>query len=167
MKRDITRAGWGGGQSLAILTMALDSEVFAIEAEMVREILDLMPVTTVPNARPYVGGVINVRGKVVPLMDLRVRFGLPPVPPTIDTRIVVIEVAVDDEPMVIGILADKVFEVTEATAASLEAPPRIGMCWRAEFIRCVGKSESGFVIVLDIRRIVAADDRADLGSAAA
>lgn len=146
------------GPSLNVLTMALDDEVFAIEAEMVREILDMIPVTAVPNARPFVGGLINVRGKVVPLLDLRVKFGLPPAPTTIDTRIVVIEAVVTGEPMVIGFLADKVFEVVEATAASLEAPPRIGMRWRAEFIRCIAKRDIGFVIVLDIERIVMSDE---------
>ena len=167
MTGDASKPGRSEGSPLEILTLALHNEVFAVEAEMVREILDLIPVTRVPNARAFVGGLINVRGKVVPLVDLRVKFGLPPAPPTIDTRIVVIEVAVDDEPMVIGILADKVFEVAEATAASLEAPPCIGMRWRAEFIRCVGKRDSGFVIVLDIQRIVTFDDRADAGPAAA
>lgn len=158
---------WSAGQSLQVLTMALDGEVFAIEAEMVREILDLIPVTAVPNAQPFVGGLINVRGKVVPLVDLRIKFGLPPVPATIDTRIVVIEVAAGGGPMVIGILADKVFEVAEATAASLEAPPRIGMGLRAEFIRCIGKRDAGFVIVLDIERIVTPDERRTAGPAPA
>lgn len=157
----------GGGPPLNVLTIALDTEVFAIEAGRVREILDLIPVTVVPNARPFVGGLINVRGKVVPLLDLRVKFGLPPVPPTIDTRIVVIEVAVDGEPMVVGIRADKVFEVTEVTAANLEPPPRIGMRWRAEFIRCIGKRDAGFVIVLDIDRIVISGERSRGGPAAA
>ena len=144
----------GGGQSLHVLTMALDNEVFAIEANRDREILDLIPVTEVPNARPFTCGLINVRGKVVPLVDLRVKFGFPPASATIDTRIVVVDVAIEGEPLVIGIPADKVFEVVEAMASSLEPPPRIGMRWRAEYIRCIGKRDAGFLIVLDIERIV-------------
>lgn len=154
---------WGGERSLEILTLALDGEVFAVEAECVREILDLVAVTEVPNARPFVGGLINVRGKVVPLVDLRVKFGMPLHPPTIDTRIVVIEVDLDGEATVIGIRADKVYEVTEVAAAALEETPRIGMRWRAEFIRCVGKRADDFIIILDIERVITSDDRAYLG----
>lgn len=154
---------WSGGRSLEILTLALDGEIFAVEAESVREILDLVPVTEVPNARPFVGGLINVRGRVVPLVDLRIKFGMPAVPPTIDTRVVVIEVTLDGEPTIVGILADKVHEVTEVDAAALEETPRIGMRWRPDFIRCVGKRGADFIIIPDIERVITSDERAYLG----
>lgn len=140
---------------LEVLTLDLDNEIFALEAGCVREILDLVPVTEVPDADPFVNGLINVRGKVVPLADPRIRFGMEQKPPTIDTRIVVIEVEIDGEPTTVGIRADKVHEVTELPAASLAETPRIGMRWRPEFIRCVGKRGGDFIIVLDIAQIFA------------
>lgn len=145
-------------QSLEVLTMSLEGEYFAIEAQAVREILDLVQVTEVPGARDFVGGLINVRGKVVPLADLRLRFGMAPTVPTIDTRIVVIEIDIDEVPTIVGVLADKVFEVTEIAGASIEETPRIGMRWRPEFIRCIGKRGEDFIIVPDIARILTADN---------
>ncbi|MBC7952541.1 MAG: chemotaxis protein CheW [Rhodospirillaceae bacterium] len=155
---------WTGGQSLEVLTLGLDGEIFAVGADMVREILDVVTITEVPNARPFVNGLINVRGKVVPLVDLRLKFGMARKPPTIDTRIVVLEVDLDGEPTIVGALADKVYEVTEVAASAQEAPPRIGMRWRSDFIRCVGKRADDFIIILDINRIFASDERAYLGS---
>lgn len=141
------------GATLEVLTLGLADEVFALDAGAVREILDLVPVTEVPNARAFVGGMINVRGRVVPLADLRVMFGMEPTPPTVDTRIVVVEIDLGGEPTIIGILADKVFEVTELAAATLADAPRIGMRWRPEFIRCVGRRGDDFIIVPDLGRI--------------
>ena len=144
---------WSGGQPLEVLTLALEGEIFALEVSHVHEILDLVPVTEVPNSPAFLNGLINVRGKVVPLADLRLKFGMEPTPPTIDTRVVVIEVEVDGEPTIIGIRADKVYEIAEVAAASLEETPRIGMRWRPEFIRCIGKRGNDFIVVLDIGRI--------------
>ncbi len=138
------------GQSLEVLTFGLQGEIFAIEAGLVREILDQAAVTEVPNARPLVGGLINVRGKVVPMADLRVVFDMERTPPTVDTRIIVIEIELGGEPLIIGILADKVHEVTELAATSLAEVPRIGMTWRPEYIRCFGKRGGDFVVVPDL-----------------
>ncbi|PWC31798.1 chemotaxis protein CheW [Azospirillum sp. TSO22-1] len=142
--------------TLEVLMLGLGPEVFAIEATCVREILDPVPVTAVPNARPFVDGVINVRGKVVPLADLRLLFGMPRTPPTQDTRVVVIEADLDGEPTLVGLTTDKVYEVTELAAASLEEVPRVGMRWRPELVRCIGLRGDGFVIVPDIARLLAA-----------
>jgi purine-binding chemotaxis protein CheW len=144
---------WNGGRSLEVLTLALQGEIFALEVTHVREILDLVPITEVPNSRPFLNGLINVRGKVVPLADLRLKFGMEQTAPTIDTRIVVVEVEIDGDPVTIGLRADKVYEITEVAAASLEETPRIGMRWRSEFIRCIGKRGSDFIVVLDPGRI--------------
>jgi len=144
-------------QPLEILTLALQGEVFALEAACVREILDLVPVTEVPGSQAFVRGLINVRGKVVPVADLRVKFGMELEPPTVDTRIVVIEIDLDGDPTIVGIRADKVYEVTSVAAAALEETPRIGMRWRPEFIRCIGKRGGDFIIVPDIARIFATD----------
>jgi purine-binding chemotaxis protein CheW len=140
-------------QPLVVLTLALQDELFAIEAARVREILDLVPITDVPGADRFVNGLINVRGRVVPLADLRLKFAMEQRPPTIDTRIVVIEIEIDGDPMIVGIRADKVYGVTELAPSALEETPRIGLHWRPEFISCIGKRDGDFIAVLDIGRV--------------
>jgi len=137
-----------------ILTLGLSGEAFALEAGIVSEILDLVPVTLVPNAPDHAPGLINVRGKVVPLIDLRVRLGMSIGPNTIDTRIVVIETVLEGEPTIVGLLADKVFEVTEIDMGAIETTPKVGMTWPAQYIRGIGRRNGGdFLIVLDIDAI--------------
>ena len=139
--------------AMKALTLRLDDEVFAIEAERVREILDLVPITEVPNAAAFVGGLINVRGRVVPLADLRVVFGMERPPANQDTRIVVIEVDLDGEPAIVGILADKDHDVTDIEAAAIQDAPRVGMRWRPDYVRAIGKRNGGFVIIPNLNRI--------------
>ena len=103
---------------MTALTLRLQDEVFAIDAESVREILDIVPITEVPNAKPFVGGLINVRGRIVPLADLRVLFGMDRPPADVNTRIVVLEVDLGGEPTIAAILADRVHDVTEIETAS-------------------------------------------------
>ena len=147
-----------GRRPLEVLTIGLEGEIFALEATYVREILDLVPITEVPNSEPFVNGLINVRGKVVPLADLRLKFGMAQKPPTIDTRIVVIEVVIEGDPAIVGIRADKVYEITQIAAAALEETPRIGMRWRPEYIDCIGKRGEDFIVVLDIEHLFAGGD---------
>lgn len=139
--------------SLVVLILELQGERFAIETRQVREILDPVPITTVPGADHAVDGLINVRGRVVPLADLRLTFGMPQQDASRDSRIVVIEVDIEGDPTTVGIRADKVNEVTELAAATLENTPRIGLRWDAEFITCIGKRDGDFVAVLDMGRI--------------
>jgi purine-binding chemotaxis protein CheW len=143
--------------AMKALTINLQDETFALPAESVREILDIVPITEVPNARPFVGGVINVRGRVVPLADLRVMFGMDRPPPDKDTRIVVIEIDLDGEPTIAGILADKVRDVTDIEQATIEETPKVGMRWPAEFIRGIGKRGDEFVIIPNMGRIFGAE----------
>lgn len=138
---------------LVVLILELQGESFAVETNQVREILDPVPITAVPGADHAVDGLINVRGRVVPLADLRLLFSMRQQEAGRDARIVVIEVPIDGDPTTIGIRADKVNEVTELAAASLEATPRIGLRWDAEFIACIGKRNDAFVAVLDMGRI--------------
>lgn len=148
-----SKAGQADSGALEVMTLALDGHIFALEAAHVREILDLVPITEVPTANPFVAGLINVRGKVVPLADLRTKFGMEQRPTTIDTRIIVIEIPLDGDHTTIGLLADKVYEVTEIQAAAIEETPRIGMIWRQEYIRCIGKRGDDFIVVLDIAAV--------------
>ncbi len=147
------------GPAMTALTLRLQDEVFAIEAESVREILDMVPITEVPNAKPFVGGLINVRGRIVPLADLRVLFGMDRGPPDVNTRIVVIETDLDGEPTIAGILADRVHNVTEIETASIEEAPKIGMRWRPEYVRGIGKSGDDFIIIPDIARILSPESQ--------
>ena len=138
---------------MTALTIRLEDELFAVEASRVREILDLVPITEVPSAPSFVGGLINVRGRVVPLADLRVMFGMERPEPDEDTRIVVMEVDIDGEPTIAGILADKVHDVTDIETASIEEAPKVGMRWRPEFVKGIGKRNGGFIIIPDMERI--------------
>jgi len=135
------------------LTIALGGELFAIQVGLVRDILDVALITAVPTAPLFVGGLINVRGQVAPLADLCLRLGLPPGQRTINTRVVVIEIVVDGVATIVGILADKVYEVTRLDAVVTGEIPRIGMQWRPEFVCLLGKRRNEFVAVLDIDRI--------------
>lgn len=140
-------------RSLVVLILELQGESFAIETMHVREILDPVPVTAVPGADEAVDGLINVRGRVVPLADLRRIFGMPQEDTGQDARIVVIEVEIEGHPTTVGVRADKVNEVTELAAASLESTPRIGLRWDPAFITCIGKRNGAFIAVLDMGRI--------------
>jgi purine-binding chemotaxis protein CheW len=149
----VTTAPVMAGRSLVVLALELQGESFAIETSHVREILDPVPITAVPGADPGVNGLINVRGRVVPLADPRLMFGMPRLETGTDARIVVIEVEIDGDPTTVAIRADKVNAVTDLAAESLEATPRIGLRWEPEYIRCMGKRDDGFIAVLDMGRI--------------
>ncbi len=136
-----------------VLMLGLAGEVFALDARQVREILDPVPVTRVPGAQSYVSNVLNVRGKVIPLADLRVRFGMPPASTTPDSRFIVLEIDLAGEPTTIGIVADKVYEVTELDTSTLQKAPPIGMRWQSEFIAGIGKWKDEFIIVPNLERI--------------
>ncbi|WP_235679348.1 chemotaxis protein CheW [Aquibium microcysteis] len=142
-------------RTMRALTMRLDDETFAIDAESVREILEVVPVTRVPSAPDAVFGLINVRGSVVPLADFRVLFGMDRREATEDTRIVVVEVRLDDERLVAGLLADKVHEVVDLDAGVQEAAPRVGMRWPAEFVQGIAKRNEAFVIIPNVEKIFA------------
>ena len=134
------------------LTFKLGVEIFAIDVSQVREVLDLSPITKVPQAADFMRGVINVRGSVVPVVDLRMKFNVPLLENTVHTRVVVMEIAMDGEEIVLGALADSVHDVKEINPEQIEPPPKIGSRWRTEFIKGIGKHDDNFIIILDIDR---------------
>jgi len=140
--------------SRQVLMLGLAGEMFALDARQVREILDPIPVTRVPGAQSYVSSVLNVRGKVIPLADLRVRFGMPPASITPDSRFIVVEIDLAGEPTTIGIVADKVYEVTDLDTSTLQKAPPIGMRWRPEFIAAIAKWKDEFIIVPNMKQIL-------------
>ncbi|MCP4406247.1 MAG: chemotaxis protein CheW, partial [Gammaproteobacteria bacterium] len=123
----------------------------------VREVLEFSRVTKVPRTPDYMRGVINLRGSVVPVVDLRVQFGMQKTEPTVDTCIVIVEVRIDDQPTVLGALADSVQEVIELRRDQLEPAPRLGTRVDTEFIRAMGKHDDKFVIILDMNRVFSED----------
>lgn len=146
---------WGTASEAEVLTFELAGETFAFDAVIVQEILDLLPETAVPGARAFVGSVINFRGKVIPLADIRLAFGMEATEPTIESRIVVIELEIEGEPTLIGVRTDKVHEVTTLDRSASEPPPSVGMRWRPDFIHCLVKRGQDFIIVPNMQAIFA------------
>ena len=140
------------------LTFKLGDEMFSLDVAQVREVLDLSPITKVPGAPDFMRGVINVRGSVVPVVDLRTKFGMPEIEYSLNTRIVVLDLSLDGEAAILGAIADSVHEVMQLEPGQIEQPPKIGDRWRTEFIRGIGKRNGDFVIILDIDKIFSAEE---------
>ena len=140
------------------ITFRLGNELFAVDVASVREVLDLTQITHVPTAPPYMRGVVNVRGSAIPVVDLRLRFGLPAVVETVNTRILVLELEIEGEQAVLGGIADSVHEVIELEPAQIAPPPTIAMRWRSEFIQGMGKRGDEFIILLDINAVFTAGE---------
>ena len=142
------------------VTFGLGDELFGVEVTRAREILDLVPVTKVPQTPDYLLGVINLRGQVVPVVDLRVKLGLPNLDTTRDSCIIVMEVQVDGEVLTVGGLADSVREVMELRDDLIEPPPRLGTKLKTEFIAGMGKVDEQFLILLEIDRVFSSEELA-------
>lgn len=140
------------------LTFKLDEEIFSLTISKVREVLDYTEITRVPKTPDFMRGVINVRGGVVPVVDLRVKFGMAPTPRTVNTCIIIVEVEMEQDTTVLGVLADQVEEVLEIAPQSIEAAPRIGTRLRTEFIQGMGKRDEEFIIILDIDKVFSEDE---------
>jgi purine-binding chemotaxis protein CheW len=145
-------------QTHQYLTFTLDQERFAVEIAKVREVLEFGGVTKVPRVPDFMRGVINLRGSVVPVVDLKRKFGMGATEATVSTCVVIAEVAVDGEATVLGALADSVQEVIELDPAQVEPAPRIGTRLRTEFIRGMGKRDEEFLILLDIDRVFSGEE---------
>ena len=142
------------------LTFKLGDEVFATHVAKVREVLDLTTITKIPRTPDFVTGVINLRGKVVPVVDLRLCFEMSNTEKTVNTCIVVVEMLVEGESTVIGTLADLVEEVIDLEPEQIQPPPRIGTQIRTDFIRGMGKRDAQFIMILDIDRVFSAEELA-------
>lgn len=139
------------------LTFTLDGEAFATEIVQVREVLEFSQVTKVPRTPDYMRGVINLRGSVVPVVDLRLLFGMQEGEATVDTCIIIAEIRIDGHLTVIGALADSVQQVIDLERDQLEPAPRLGTRINTEYIRAMGKHDGGFVIILDMNRVFSLD----------
>ena len=145
-------------QGTQYLTFKLEDEVYATDIAQVREVLEYSKVTKVPRTPDYMRGVINLRGHVVPVLDLKLRFGMNRTEQTVNTCVIIVEVSIDGDKSIIGALADSVQEVIDMDASQIQPAPKIGTKLNTEFIRGMGKRDEEFVIILDIDRVFSTDD---------
>jgi purine-binding chemotaxis protein CheW len=148
------------------VTLCLGAEVFAVPVAFVREILDYRETFRIPEGPDYLLGLIDVRGRGTPVIDLRTKLGLPKVPPTPSTRIMVLDVPLVDRMLALGLVADKVLEVVTFASAQIEAAPDVGVAWRSNYIAGVVRRENGFVVLFDLPRLLTTAEAAALSSTA-
>ncbi len=147
------------------LTFSLAGETFALDIAQVREVLELAALTRIPRTPRFMRGVINLRGHAVPVVDMRLKFGMEPTEDTVNTCIIIVEARLGGDGAVLGALVDSVSEVVEMPPAHIEPAPRMGTSIRADFIRGIGKQDERFVIVLDVARVFSEDELALIASA--
>lgn len=140
------------------LTFKLGEEVFGLDVGKVREILDFTAITKVPRTPDFMRGVINLRGSVVPVVDMRVKFGMSSTEKTVNTCIIVTEVRLEGETTVLGALVDSVQEVFELEPGQIEPAPRIGTRLKTEFILGMGKRDERFIMLLDVDKVFSCDE---------
>jgi purine-binding chemotaxis protein CheW len=146
--------------STQYLSFFLGGEAYAIGILRVREILEYQPPTRVPQTPASIRGVINLRGKVIPIVDLALKFGLPPTQATKWTCIIVVETDIGGETAVMGVLADSVNEVTDLPPAEIEAAPAFGTRVKVDYLKGMGRAGQRFILLLDIDRVLSADETA-------
>lgn len=140
------------------LTFVVAGEEYAIPILRVREIIEYSRVTRVPSMPPYIRGVINLRGSVVPVIDLAVKFGLAESGVTRTSCIVVVEVTSGGEQLVMGVIADAVRQVVDLTRDDVQEPPAFGVHGRVDFLLGMGVVDEKFVLLLDIDRVLSTAD---------
>lgn len=143
-----------GNEVLQLVTFAVKGEEFGVDILRVQEIIRTMEITKVPNSPAFVDGVINLRGKVIPIVDLRKRFGIPPKKHDSDTRIIVIEI----HGMIVGFVVDSVSEVLRIPASTVEPPPPVVGSVESEYISGVGKLNDRLLILLDLNKLLSGED---------
>ncbi|MCA0359217.1 MAG: chemotaxis protein CheW [Proteobacteria bacterium] len=148
------------------VTLGLGAEVFAVPVAYVREILDFAPPFGIPEGPGYMLGLTDVRGRGTPTLDLRRKLGLPGIDPTLTTRILVVDVPIDDRTLSLGLVADRVIEVAAFSESQIEAAPDIGVPWRSDYIQGVVRRDSGFVVIFDLARLLTGQDAALIAQAA-
>ena len=140
------------------LTFKLGDEVFGVDVAQVREILDYIKITKVPQTPDYMCGVINLRGNVVPVIDMRLKFGLEKTNTTVNTCIIVVEVELEEGNTILGALVDSVQEVFELDPEDIEPSPKIGTKLKIDFIKGMGKRDDNFIIILNIDKVFTSEE---------
>jgi len=140
------------------LTFKLGDEIFALDISKVREVLDFTAVTKVPRTPEFMRGVINLRGNVVPVVDMRLKFGMTKTEKTVNTCIIIVEISLDGDTTVLGALADSVQEVIALEPDKIEPAPKIGTRLKTDFIKGMGNRNEQFIIILDIDKVFSVDE---------
>jgi len=140
------------------LSFKLGEEIFALDISKVREVLDFTTVTKVPQTPDYMRGVINLRGGVVPVVDLKLKFGMEETDKTVNTCVIIVEVNLEGDSVVLGALADSVQEVFDLKAEDIEPAPKIGTQLNTEFLKGMGKKNEEFILLLDIDKVFTTDE---------
>lgn len=143
---------------LQVLTFNLGDEIFALEIKLVKEVLEYTKITKVPNMPEYMLGVINLRGHVVPVIDLRCKFNMSSVDRTVNTAVIITEIAQGEDIVVIGALVDAVREVSIFEQSDIDSAPKIGTQLNTAFIKGMAKASEHFVIVLDIEKVFTVEE---------
>lgn len=147
------------------VTFGLGAEIFAVPVALVREILDYRQSFRIPNGPDYLLGLTDMRGEGVATIDLRLRLGMRPAEPTPSTRILVADVPVTGRVLVLGLVVDRVLEVSTFSAGQISRAPDIGVSWPSEYIAGVVKRDDGFVVLVDVGRIFSTEEVALLSPA--
>lgn len=140
------------------LTFTLRDEVFALDIGTVREVLEYTGITRIPRMPVYMKGVINLRGHAVPVMDMRLKFGMEATETTVNTCIIIVEVDRDGENVILGALADSVREVVDIDPSEIESAPSMGSTVDSHFLRGIGRLGEEFVLLLDINKSFSVDE---------
>jgi len=157
----------GFGETLAgkYMTFRLAKEEYGLEILRVKEIIGYMDITKVPKTDDFMRGVINLRGKVIPVIDLRLKFQMAEVPPTEQTVIIVVQILVGKEELTMGVIVDEVLEVMDVQSKQIEPPPSFGTSnIDTDFILGVGKSEERVIFLLDINKVLTIEDSEKISS---
>jgi purine-binding chemotaxis protein CheW len=149
------------------VALCLGAEVFAVPVTLVREILDYRDSFCIPDAPDYLLGLIDVRGRGTPVIDLRAKLGMPKVPPSPSTRIMVLDVPLADRTLLLGLVADRVLEVTTFTTSQIDAAPDVGVPWRSDYIAGIVRRDNGFVVLFDLPQLLTTDEAAIIATAEA
>lgn len=140
------------------LSFRLADEIFAAPVEKVLEILEISRITKVPRCPAYMRGVINLRGSVLPVIDTRLKFGIPQVEETVDTCIIVLNIKIEDHIIALGTLVDSVQEVLEIEQDAIKPAPSIGSKYKSEFIVGMVKLDTHFIMLLDLDKVFSTDE---------
>jgi purine-binding chemotaxis protein CheW len=149
-------------ETKTFLSFKLSEEVFAINVSKVINILEMSNITKIPKTPNYMKGVINLRGTVLPVIDLRIKFGLPEIEATVDTSIIVLNIGINGESMLIGALVDAVREVLELKTNEIAPSPTIGAKYNSGFIEGMWRLEEKFIMILDIDKVFSTDEAIDI-----
>ncbi len=140
------------------LTFIISGEIFAVSIMRVKEIIEYRELTHVPMVPEFISGAINLRGSVVPVINLAIKFGLASAPVNRRTCVVIIETELDGETTVMGVLVDKVLQVLDIAEQNIEPAPKLGVKIRTDFIEGMGKVDENFVIILSIDKVLSEDE---------